>query len=153
MEGNHEGTERRRDERIACAGVFLTYRKSGFLTKLLGLKAGWGRPVPVRNITRNGLCFLSRDALEPGQQVTMAVKLAHKKPPVRVEAQVVWRDTGDGMSPFVVGVSFVKMSPRVRKVLDHVDQVVVRRKGKDSAAWRFRAREHRNKMWGTLDGR
>ena len=122
-----ETQERRAFERIAPKGGMLAYTKrSGFLGGLLGRKSR-KRPVPLRNLSRIGACFLCRERLRVGQKLAMNIRLGERGPTVLVEGRVVWTNKGRGSYPFQAGVRFVDYRANAWNVLSHLENHVQER--------------------------
>ena len=133
---------------MPCTGVLVIYQKVDFLSKLFHSDLKRGKPVPVRLISREGLCFLSREALKPGQQLRMVVSLGHGKPKLPLDAQVSWCGRGEGLYPHAVEARFINVTQKVWDVLTTLEVLVESQQDEGWREWRLRTRDRRNKIWG-----
>jgi Tfp pilus assembly protein PilZ len=147
MGGKHTGKERR-EERLPCKGVLITYMRNT-MWSTLGFKKKSSKPCPVRNITRSGICFLSRDQLKVGETLLLALQFGEHKPTISVEAKVMWCGQGEGIYPYKVGMGFYNVAGHSWEVLSKVEQYVLKKEAWQ--AWRLRAEEQAAKMWGSSD--
>jgi len=148
MASDRKGTERREHERLPCKGVLLTYERQNFWAKI-GLSRKGSKPCPVRNITRNGLCFLSRESLKTGESLNLTIQFGPNKPVITVEGKVAWCGNGEGIYPHKMGLGFVNVSGKSWDVLSNVEQYVLKKEAWE--AWRLGAKERSAKMWGTRE--
>jgi len=148
MGGKYTGKERREHERLPCKGVLITYLRDTMWSKF-GFKKKASKPCPVRNITRSGICFLSRDHLKVGETLRLTLQFGQHKPTINVEAKVIWCRQGEGISPHKVGMGFYNVTGHSWDVLSKVEQYVLKKEAWQ--AWRLRAEERAAKMWGSTD--
>jgi len=144
MAGAESTTDSRAAYRVPAKGVLLAYRKSGLLARLRGGEES--RPLPVRNISRDGLCFLCHERLKPGQKLVLSVRLGPRRPTIRTQGEVRWRGEGSGIYEYRVGVRFTDVAPGDWHILSQVEKYVL--KPEDWSLWRFRSRERASKPFG-----
>jgi len=135
----YKGEERRTFDRVPCKNVLLVCQTSKGLGGLLGKKVGEAKPVPVKNISRTGLCFFSKDQIKPEQPLEMTLELGPHRPTVKASGQVVWCGQGEGRYPYKAGVRFTRLDPPVWQILAEMDEHVVRLRETDP--WRFRSQD------------
>jgi len=141
--------EQRRHERLSCEGVRLTYHKATLLSSLFGTGHRRARPVPVRNIGRGGICFLSREAIAPGTKLQLSVRFGRREPRLAAEARVMWCGPGRGIYPCTVGARFTRMSRRAWQRLHRLRELIgAAREPGQWEKWRFRSRDRKSRIWG-----
>ncbi|MBS3761846.1 MAG: PilZ domain-containing protein [Planctomycetes bacterium] len=147
----YHGEERRRVERIPCKDVWLTYETAGgFVAKLIGRKKKSKKPLPVRNISRDGVCFLAKKRLKPGQVVHIRVNPGPRQPWIRADAQVIWLGEGEGRYDYRVGIGFSNVQKSEWQKLRRIKELVHIRE-ETGGSWRLRAEETENRAAGSLD--
>jgi len=109
--------ERRRHERTDCEGVVATYWKPSIWSSLFGPNTVGRRELPVLNISRGGMCFLSHERLKPGTRLQVAVRFGPSGPGFTAPATVVRQGPGAGEYPVSIGVQFGLLSPRAWDML------------------------------------
>ena len=135
MRGSRD-KEKRRTDRISCRDVLLTYREeTGVLGRLLG-KGRESKPVPVRNISRDGACFLSKEKLSEGTDLSLTIDFGPHNPTVHLVCQVVHVEPGEGRYSHRVGVGFTRVSEKTWEVLGRLEDFC-RRRDKKGTAWRL----------------
>ncbi|MFW6457476.1 MAG: PilZ domain-containing protein [Planctomycetota bacterium] len=146
-----KGPDGRSAERIPCEGVLLSFqRKSGFFARLLGRDQKCA-PVPVRNIGRDGVCFLSKKKLQVGEPLSLTIDLGPGHPTISLEGQVIWCDEGKGRYPWKAGVGFINIPKKTWAVLENIEQHCSERK-KHSDTWRLHhTGRHDAKVGGALN--
>jgi len=153
MNGSDEGQERREHGRLPCEGVLLSYRKPSFLSGLLGSRSKRGTSLlPVRNITRGGLCFLGRKPLRSGQRLRVTVRFGRKGRRFAAEGMVAWLGPGKGRYPVSVGLRFTRLDRHAWRTLGRLPELLARlREDPSWKEWRLRARTRKSRIWGERD--
>lgn len=126
-----EHKERRSAERFVTRNALLSYKKKGLLGGLLG-GGGSERPLPIRNISSKGLCFLCDEKLKTGQKLALVLMLRPGEPKLHVEFEVVWADKGKGIYEFSAGGKFTNYDRDVRQSLAEIEKHVEVRDAGDS---------------------
>ena len=150
MRGRHTEEERRTTERVACKDVRLVYDEAvGFLAGLLygKHKQRKSKPVPVRNISRDGLCFLSRREFGLGERISVTIQLERHRPTVHAEGEIRWCGRGEGVYTHKVGVGFTDVSGPAWDVLTHLEEVL-RKEDKEWTRWRLRSKRRASRPFG-----
>jgi len=151
MRGDRPNKERRAAERVACKDVLLSYEtEGGFWASLFGKASQSSKPVPVRNISRGGVCFLAKQKLVPGGALTMTVRFGPRRPTVTVKGEVIWTASGEGRYPHKIGVGFIDVDQEAWEVLSKAKQIV-QKKQADWQSWRLRSEDRTNRPLGALD--
>ena len=148
----YKGKERRGMRRVQCKDVIVTYKSdpTGFFARLLGKKDKTPKVMPVRNISRAGICFLCKEKLAPGRAVEMKVEFGPLKPTVEIQGSVTWCGQGEGRYPYKVGVGFVNVGEKAWEDLGKAREYVGKQ-DKNWQSWRLRAKDRVNKPLGSLD--
>ncbi|MFP4176148.1 MAG: PilZ domain-containing protein [Candidatus Brocadiia bacterium] len=134
-------------KRILCEGVLLSFRRRrGFLRKLFG-GSSKSAPVPVRNISRDGVCFLSKQELAEGEELHLTMNLGPGRPTMRLEGKVIWCDEGKGKYPWKAGVGFTKVPTEAWTVLENIEDYCKEKK-KTSDTWRLHHTDRHNARFG-----
>jgi hypothetical protein len=128
MSGQSDRKEERRTAvRFVTRNALLTYRKKG-LGGLFG--GGSNRPLPIRNISSRGVCFLCDEKVRKGQKLALTMVLKPGAPKVEVDYQAAWSGEGKGIYPFATGGRFVNIPGEIRSLFAHIEKhVELRRKG------------------------
>ena len=148
MRGTDTDKGRRAAERLACKGVRMTFREEqGFFAGLVGAKYKDSKPVPVRNLSRDGLCFLSRREFKPGEHLSMTIRLGSHGPTVQAEGEAQWCSSGEGVYSYKVGVGFTDVRHADWDVLGHLEEIL-RKENKDWTRWRLRSKKRASRPFG-----
>ena len=92
------------------------YKKRGSWLRIFG-DAAAESSVPVRNISRVGICFMCGRRLRSGQQLEMVVNFPREGESIPVSGQVMWAGPGNGQQPYRVGVRFGGLSGEAEQKL------------------------------------
>ncbi len=150
MRDEHTEEERRSLERFPCKDVRMSYwQEGGFLAGFLGGKKQESKPLPVRDMSRHGLCFLSRKELKLDRELRMTIRLGHRKPTVRAGGRVLWCGLGEGIYPYKIGVGFTQVSPRSWAILKRLPDYFPHEEA--WTRWRFRSKERASRPFGMSD--
>jgi len=133
----YSGEERRAFERVESKNV-LVVCEGGRLGGLLGKKIGGGKPMPVDNISRTGLCFLSKDEIKADQEFGLTVDLGERRPTFKAEGRTVWCGKGEGRYAHKAGLCFTSFEPAVWKALSTLGERVTAKGGE---SWRLRSQD------------
>lgn len=135
--GKSPEKERRKAERIPCKDVLLTYKsETGILGQILG-KDKESKPLPVRNISRDGLCFLSKEHVKEGTDLSLTVDFGLHRPTIRVQGRSLHVRPGEGRYPHRVGVGFTRVSEKDWEVLSQLEEICRRRGEQKGTSWRL----------------
>ncbi len=116
---------RRSVERIYCenAGVYMAYETSFSLPQLGRGKHGKkAPPLPVKDFSKHGICFLSKENLKPDKEIQIYLKIGRNRPPQTLKAQVRNVRKGSGQYPYVIGARFTSMSRGTWSILSRIKQ-------------------------------
>ena len=150
MRDGHTGADRRAHERIPCKQVLAVYQQSGsLLSTLLGSKRRSSPPLPVRNISRGGLCLLCKEELKPEQDIRMVINLGHRKPKLRAQGKVRWWGPGEGIYPYKAGVGFTGMPHKSWEILCRLEGYLS--EADDWKRWRLRSKEKASRPFGMAE--
>lgn len=135
-----EETERRSAERATVRGALAIYSKRGGV--LSGLFGGRSkkRPVPVRNLSSNGICFLCNERLRAGTSLAITVRVSERGPDVLVMGKVVNTGQGRGAYPYQAHVQLVDFKGDAWQVLSHLEDFVVPREEATTSLLKRQAR-------------
>ena len=114
--GPYSGAEKRRYPRPEVTGATVRYHRRGLLARLFGGKEP-AEAVPIRNISRRGICFYCNRPLKRGEALELDMKLRARGGEIAVGAEVVWRSRGKGRYSYQVGARFSSVGPEADKVL------------------------------------
>ena len=136
-----KGRERRKIERIDCKDVWMSYEpKVPSFTLILSKEKKKRKPVPVKDLSRSGLGFLSKEKLKEGRELSMHLMLGPRQPKVTIEGEVRSLREGQGRYSYRVGVGFTNMSPETWRRLCNIHREV-RKKDDSWREWSFNTRE------------
>ena len=81
----------------------------------------------TKNISGEGICFFTKQALIPGTRLQVAMKLPNQEQPVNFTAEVMWSESYEMIGKTErhrtaeTGVRFVEVSPKDRDtIMQHV---------------------------------
>ena len=149
--GKRPKEERRAAERIPCKDVLLAYQwEPGFFGKLLG-KKNQSKPLPARNISRDEVCFLSKEELAEGTELRLTIDFGQRNPTIHVGGKVVRTEKGEGRYPHKIGVGFTDVPKKSWEVLCELKNICKRREtGRE--AWRLHhTRRRESRPGGALE--
>lgn len=149
-EERHKPRGKHKAERIPCKDCRLVYkRESGWWGKLFG-SCEETKPLPIRNISRDSVCFLCQDRLERDEKLHMRISLGKRNPSVRVDGKVIRCEEGKGKYPWKIVVGFTGVSEKNWKILCQLPDICPRRT-EHSDGWRLHhVSRHESRPKGAL---
>jgi hypothetical protein len=114
--------ERRSAPRFVTRNALLHYKKKA----ILGILGGGGsqRPLPIRNISSKGVCFLCDEKLKPGQAIEVSMTLKPGGQKVKVPLKVVWCGEGKGIYEHAAGGMFLEYPMELRPIMAQIEKYV-----------------------------
>ena len=152
MTGVPRREEQRTARRFDCKDVRLSYtRQGGLLARLFLAKPRPAKPVPVRNLSRDGVCFLCRESLRQGEELAMVIQLGARGPTLHARGAVRWCGFGEGIYGHKVRIRFTDVPPDSRDVLSRVE-IYLQPVDQGWTRWRLRSREKASRPFGLPPG-
>lgn len=123
MQSGGQDWKRRKIPRFECKDVWLNYRrKKSILASLLKIEPPKSPPRPVRNINRDGLCFLTKEKLQNGEDLIFSLRFNPREPRIEIEGEVLWIRPGEGHYPYMAGVGFTNVPRHIWEFLSHMER-------------------------------
>ncbi len=113
---SYKGDERRKEKRYGIRdSTVVVGRKS-----ILSFFKESSKPYLVLNISKNGLHFISRTQLEPGDNLKLSIQAPKLTKTLTVKGSVVWVKPTSQEGAFRVGVTFQKVAGQNKDLLQQM---------------------------------
>ncbi len=100
--------KRRKLDRIRCKDTWMRYATA--LSSFVLGRHGRSRRLPVKDLSRGGLCFFSHEPLKLNREIDIQLELFPGRKPLTMRGQVRHVSMGKSSYPYSIGVAFTHMS-------------------------------------------